>query len=159
MALKPRFVTDQAGTLRLIAMPRLTLDDYDTYTRNMGQLLRDEALLPGTSPLAKRRLVFPYLLSVPYALTYKRLYASLVFLAWPLPAWFADLYDPAHPSGALPLTRDILVHFVQEATHHDRTPIVFLLPTARDLRYFQRRGTWPYASLLTELRTRGVPRL
>ena len=159
IALKPRFVTDEAGTLRLIDIPRLTPADYDTYIRDMRQLLPYEDLLPGKSTLSKRRFFFPYFLSVPYVLTYKRFYTSLLALVLHVPPWFSDLYDPSHPSRALQLTRDILVHFVQDATQHGRTPVVFVLPTARDMMYFQTRGTWSYAALLTELHKRGVERV
>jgi hypothetical protein len=93
---------------------------------------------------------------VPYILTYKRLYASLLLYAFDVPPWFAELYDPAHPSHAFQVTRDILLHFDREAKHHGKRPLIFVLPTARDMFYFQRTQQWSYTHLLATLQGHGV---
>jgi hypothetical protein len=156
LALKPRFVAEPAGTLRLVPMPRLASADYDAYRRDMRQFLHAEYLLPSQSVLSKRRVFFPYMITVPYLFTYKRLYASLLLYAFDVPPWFAELYDPTHPSQALQVTRDILVHFDHEAKHYGKRPLIFVLPTARDLVYFQRTRQWSYTSLLVALQDHGV---
>ncbi len=155
LALKPRFVVEPAGGLRLLPLPRLAPHDYEAYRRDLGQFFPADSLLPGHSRLAKRRVFFPYMLSVPLLFTYKRLYASLLFYASTRPPWFAELYDPAHPSQALQITRDILRQFGYEARQHGKRPLIFVIPTARDLLYFQRTQQWSYTPLLTQLHTHG----
>ena len=85
LALKPRFVLEPSGALRLVPMPRLTPADYDAYRRDMRQFLHAEYLLPSQSVLSKRRIFFPYMITVPYLFTYKRIYASLLFYAFDVP--------------------------------------------------------------------------
>jgi len=154
LALKPRFITDN-GQLRLIEMPRVGPQDYDAYIRDMAQFLRVDYLLPSKSALSKRRIFFPHIFTVPYLFTYKRLYASLLFYAFDVPPWFAELYDPSHPSQALQVTRDILINFVSDAQRYGKHPLIFVIPTARDLVYFRRTGHWIYANLLTMLQRQG----
>jgi hypothetical protein len=156
LGLKPRFVAESDGHLRLVPIPRLAPADYDAYRRNMRQFLREEYLLPSQSALSKRRIGFPHILTVPSIFTYKRLYASLLLYAFDVPPWFAELYDPAHPSHAFQVTRDILLHFDREAKHHGKRPLIFVLPTARDMFYFQRTQQWSYTHLLTTLQGHGV---
>jgi hypothetical protein len=79
-----------------------------------------------------------------------------LFYACDVPPWFAELYDPAHTSHALQVTRDILLHFDREARRDGRRPIIFVIPTARDLLYFQRTQQWSYTSLLNMLHDHGV---
>src|SRR5206468_9193378 len=128
---------EPSGALRLVPMPRLGPADYDAYRRDMRQFLHAEYLLPSQSVLSKRRIFFPYMIAVPYLFTYKRLYASLLFYAFDVPPWFAELYDSAHPSHALQVTLDILLHFDTEARRDGKRPIILLIPTARDLVYLQ----------------------
>lgn len=156
IALKPRFVSAGDGDIRLIEMPHLTPGDYDAYVRDMRQFLRAEALLPASSALAKRHLGFPHLLTVPGLFLYKRLWASLLSGAFKVPPWFAELYDPAHPSQALQVTHGILVAFAREAQRYGKRPLLFILPTARDLGYFRRTGQWSYANLVTMLQASGA---
>lgn len=156
LALKPRFVAESDGRLRLVPIPRLSPADYDAYRRDMRQFLREEYLLPSRSSLSKRRLGFPHIFTVPSIFTYKRLYASLLLYAFDVPPWFAELYDPAHPSHAFQVTRDILRHFDREAKHYGKRPLIFVLPTARDVFYFQSTRQWSYTPLLTALQAHGV---
>lgn len=151
MALKPRFVVEADGTLRLVPIPSLRPEDYETYRRDLHQLFPADYLAPGHSRLSKQRPFFPYTLSVPWLLTYKRLWASLLFYVRPGPPWFAELYDLAHPSQALAVTRDILRYFVRTVHHYGKRPLIFVIPTARDLWYFQATRQWSYTPLLTAL--------
>jgi hypothetical protein len=151
LALKPRYILDAQGRLQLVDLPRLAPEEYDAYVANMAAFLRAEYLLPNQSPLSMRSLFFPYVVSLPYMLTYKRIYQSVLFYAVDVPPWFADLYNPAHPARALQLTREILRNFVQEAKKSGKIPLILMLPTARDLVYFQRTGKWSYDNLVSEL--------
>src|SRR5712691_3210559 len=156
LALKPRFVAESDDHLRLVPIPRLVPADYDAYRRDMSQFLRAEYLLPSKSALSKRRIGFPYLLTVPSIFTYKRIYASLLSYALDVPPWFTELYDPTHPSQAFQVTRDILLHFDSEAKQYGKNPLIFMIPTARDMFYFQRTQQWSYTHLLTTLQGQGV---
>ena len=156
LALKPRFVTESAGHLRLVPIPRLSPADYDAYRSDMRQFLRAEYLLPSQSALSKRSIFFPHILTVPYIFTYKRIYASLLLYVFDVSPWFAELYDPMHPSHALQVTRDILLHFDSAAKHYGKRPLIFVIPTARDVFYFQRTQQWSYTHLLTTLQEHGV---
>jgi hypothetical protein len=153
LMLKPRYVLDADGQLQLIDMPHLAPEAYQAYVQNMGAVLRAEYLLPDHSPLSMRRLFFPYVVSVPYILTYKRIYQSLLFYAFAVPPWFAELYSPMHPSQALPLTREILRSFARAAKNYGKVPVLCIVPTARDLVYFQRTGKWSYDPLVNALST------
>ena len=152
LGLKPRFVSDGHGHLRLVKMPHVSPQDYDAYVSDMAKFLPEDYLLPYKSALSKRRIFFPHIVTVPYVFTYKRFYASMLFYAFTVPPWFAELYDPTHPSQALQVTRDILVNFAREAQRYGKRPLIFIIPTARDLVYFRRTGQWIYANLLTMLR-------
>jgi len=155
LMLKPRFIIDGDGSLRLIEKPHLSPDDWGMFVKDMGKLLQEEFLLPDKTLLSKRRMFFPHFISVPYVFTYKRIYASMLSTFGVLP-WFSDLYDPKHPSQALQITRDILSNFYKDAKQYAKTPIIFILPTSRDLIYFQKTGKWSYANLLTVLSEKGI---
>ena len=159
LALKPRFVSDGDGHLRLVKMPHVAAQDYEAYVSDMAQFLQADYLLPWQSALSKRRMFFPHILSVPSIFTYKRLYASLLLYAFDVPPWFAELYDPTHPSHALQVTRDILINFAREAQRYGKHPLIFILPTARDLLYFRSTGQWIYANLLTMLQRQDAARV
>jgi hypothetical protein len=134
----------------------LVPEDYDAYVSNMRQFLHAEYFLPYASALSKRQIFFPHLLTVPSLFTYKRIYASLLVYAFDVPPWFAELYDPTHPSQALQVTRDILINFAREAQRYGKRPLIFVMPTARDLLYFRSTAQWSYANLLTMLQVQGV---
>ena len=82
---------------------------------------------------------------------YKRLSAALLIAVFNVPPWFAELYDPTHPAQALQVTRDILVTFARDAQRYGKRPLIFVIPTARDLVYFRRTAQWSYANLFTML--------
>ncbi len=157
--LKPRFTTDGQGYLTLIPTPELTMADYPDFVQHPGKYLAHEFFLPDHGPLTKKTLGFPYLVRVPYAFTYKRAYMRILLRRWQNwfpPPWYAELYDPGHPSQALPLTRDIMLNFVQEAQDRGKTPLLFVIPTMQDIDYFRTSGHWIYAPLLEGLKARGV---
>lgn len=158
MLLKPRFITNDRGHLTLIPVPDLTLADYPRFVNHPEQYLPEEFFLPDHGPLTKKTLGFPYLVRVPYAFTYKRAYMRILLRRWQNwfpPPWFAEIYDPHHPSRALQVTRDIMINFVQEARRRGKTPLLFVIPTMHDLDYYRLSGRWVYAPLLDQLQERG----
>jgi hypothetical protein len=130
--LKPRFVIDDHDNLHLVEMPRLTPENYQAYVNDMAKFLRVESLLPNKSPLSLRSIFFPHFVSVPCVLMSERVYKSVLFYISDIPPWFADLYNPDHPSHALQITHDILLKFDQDVKGYGKIPIIFILPSARD---------------------------
>jgi hypothetical protein len=158
MLIKPRFITDDRGHLTLIPVPDLTLADYPRFVNHPEQYLPHEFFLPNHGPLTKKTLGFPYLLRVPYTFTYRRAYMRILLRRWQHwypPPWFAEMYDPDHPSHALQVTRDIMINFVQEARKKGKIPLLFVIPTMHDIDYYRASGKWVYAPLLEQLQERG----
>lgn len=155
--LKPRFITDGNGHITLVPIPRLNIDDYYSYVMEPRCFLFAEYLLPETSALAKRRLSFPYSYRLPYMLTYKRVYMSLMSLwFYNVPPWFTELYDPRHQSHAYQVTRDIMINFVKECAIRGKIPIILFIPTIRDIKYYKATGIWIYGSLIDSLKQEGI---
>jgi len=65
--------------------------------------------------------------------------------------WYADFFQPEHPSRALPLTVAIVHEFERVCRARGQTPLVLLLPTGRDLQYFRQHGRWLHAPLTKAL--------
>jgi len=149
--LKPRFITNEKGNLKRIDIPRLGLEDYESFVKRPEQFLKHEFFLPDGDGLTQRTLGFPYLIRAPYLLTYKRVYMGLWAKIATPPSWYAEMYDPDHPSRALQVTRDIIVNFARTARERGQEPVVFLLPLVRDMRLFRASGSWVYKPLLVAL--------
>jgi hypothetical protein len=156
IALKPRFVLDAGGRLKLIDTPRLAPDQHGAYVSDLSAFLSHEYFLPNAGLLSKRTLGFPYLVRVPYVLTWKRIWSAALSMYLPVAPWYAELYDPGHPSRALPLTAAILQAFVAEAEQRGKRALLAIVPTVRDLNYRQSAGNWPYQPLLDQSRARGI---
>ena len=154
--LKPRFILDGSGRLELVPPPPLTEQDYERYVDDPGSFLKHEYFLLEQSSLSKRRLGFPYLVRLPYYFGYKRIYMSLLALVSNPPSWYAELYEPDHPSRALALTTEILGTFDRLARDRGKRPIVFILPSVKDADHWRVTGKWSYQPLLDGLRERNV---
>lgn len=158
--LKPRFITNGQGNLTLVPIPELTPSDYNNYIREMQNFLTAEYFLPNHGPLTKKTIQFPYLVSIPYLVISKKLYLRLLPHRGSTrvadPPWFAQLYDPQHPSQALQVTRDIMLNFVKVAKQRDKMPILIILPIIQDLEYYQHTGDWIYSPLIESLANQGV---
>ena len=145
--LKPVYFLDDSGQLQLVPVPRLTADSYNDYIEHPGRLFTKEFFIPNSSDYAKPRVSFPYVIGVIRALRYKRISDSILYLAIKNPPWFADFYNPRHPSRALEVTQNIIDHFVRTAQARSKTPVVIFLPTSRDIGNFLNSGNWTYANL------------
>ena len=154
--LKPRFILNGSGDLELVPRPPITAGDLEAYVNDPATFLAHEYFIPERTSLSKRRLGFPYLIRLPYYFTYKRLYLSLLALAFDVPSWYDELYQPEHPSNALQLMTAILVAFDRQARDSGRIPLIFLLPSARDAEYQRSGGPWVYRPLLSALEEHDV---
>jgi hypothetical protein len=152
---KPRFVLD-GSELVLIERPALRNRDHRQYVGAPETLLQHEYFLPGSSPLAKGRIQFPFVWHVPAALTYRRLSRGIVNMAIGGAPWYAELYDRTHASAALALTAGILEAFTVDAEERRQRGVVLLVPTAREILYFLESGRWIQQPLDEMLEARAV---
>lgn len=146
--LKPMFWLDRDKQLRLVPVPQLGADSYDTYIKDPRRLFPNEFFIPGSSHYAEQRVGFPYSIGIIRALLgYKRTFGGLLYYLFDVPPWYADFFDPTHPSGALEVTQSIIDHFVDTAKVRGKTPIVMFLPGSRDISSYLRTGKWVYETL------------
>jgi hypothetical protein len=153
---KPRFLLNSGGSLQLVPRVPLNEDDYDAFVAAPERYFHYEYFLPGQGSLSKRWLRFPYLLSVPRYLSYKRLYMSVLALWFAVPPWYAELYAQGHDSGASELTAAILAAFDRDARARGKQPLVYILPSIREINVFRDAGVWVYQPLLDLLEQNGV---
>jgi len=67
--LKPRFVIDEDGSLSLIPLPKVLMDEYSKMLKNPEKFLKYDYLIPG-GPTGNQKAGFPYSLSILKALFY-----------------------------------------------------------------------------------------
>jgi len=130
-------------------IPYISGMDAETYLAQERDLLRHEYFWPESTNLSKRKIGFPYLYSLPRAilLNSRITYGLLDELGFHVGAWYRELYDPQHPSGAFELTLRICEKFVEVARARGvKRPIVLFLPRDRDIFYFRTLGQWGYES-------------
>lgn len=143
--LKPRFVIDDNGSLKLIPLLRLSIDEYRSMIKNPGKFLKHEYLLPG-GPAGVQKSGFPHIISILRTFNNYRVRAKLAGkLFW------ADFYREEHPSQALRITTLVMKAFCQEARAKGRFPVVAIFPWVLDLLAFQRNNSWTYQTLLNDL--------
>lgn len=159
--LKPRLITDKKAKLEYIKIPELTESDYENYVNNPKSYLKEEFFIPNSGFYSLRRLQFPYSFSLPYIYTHKRILIKLLnkrLSHWfdiYLPPWYDSLYKPNHPSGALELTRDVMINFAKVAEERGKVPLLFVLPNMEDFVYFQYSKTWVYSPLVEAAKKKG----
>lgn len=147
--LKPRFIVDPDGSLKLIPLPRLSFDEYITMMRNPEQFLPYDYFLPGGPGTSKGG--FPHSFSLLQALNNYRLRALIAGK----PHW-ADFYRKDHPSRGLEITTMIIESFYRHAQLTGRVPIVVVFPLSFDLIDYQKNTLWVYQPLLDNLSASGI---
>jgi hypothetical protein len=140
-AFKPRFV-DRNGTVELVPTPEIPASDIQRFLTTPSLYLGHEYFLPG-SLSGVQKIQFPYSLAILKAiLTNYHIRAKLTGIPR-----HTDFYSPAHPSRGLEVTYEILRSFASEAAARGQIPIVTLIPTCDDLKYFNTAGVFPYDRL------------
>jgi hypothetical protein len=138
---KPRFV-DRNGGVELVPAPEVTALDIQRFLKDPSHYLANEYFLPG-GPSGVQGIEFPYSLVVLKAiLTNYHIHAMLTGIPR-----HADFYRPDHPSHGLNVTYGILRAFALEAAARGQIPIVTLIPTCGDLKYFNTTGVFTYDRL------------
>jgi hypothetical protein len=146
-ALKPRFVLDPRGALQLIPIPTLSESEY---LRSVGAespflAVEHENFQPG-GPAGNTLLTFPYSLAF-----LRNLGSYSVRSLVARRPDYGGFYEKGHPLAGLEITAAILESFHAEARKRGKWPIVLLLPTIHELKYFRRNGKWTYAPLAERL--------
>ncbi len=150
VGLKPRFILDASNELQLIPKPSLTDKDYEQLLEDPGSQLEHEYFTPGgVAGISVHS--FPYTWSMLKVLNNHAFRARVR----QQPKHMA-FYQPGHPSGGLELTARILESFQDTARAQHRKPVVILLPTRGDIRYWRAHNIWPYADLPARLDALGV---
>ena len=148
---KPRFLVGSDDALELIPQPEIPAGQFNSFARTPERFLRHEAFAPG-QPEGPIRASFPFTATVARSFTHFHVVAKLRG-----EPWHASFYAADHHAGGLAVTAGIMERFHRTAQERGQHPIVAVLPTGRDLEYCKRTGSWVYDSLVTELRSRGIP--
>jgi hypothetical protein len=151
--LKPRFVLDEGGALRLVPLPSPTAAEMHAIEERPEDHLPNEFFVPG-GPSGITRRTFPYALSLARLFFQYRIRAQMAGV----PA-FAPFYDPRHPSGALGVTAGIARAFRGEAEGRGAFAGVVMFPTGPDIEVHRKKGTWTYQPLLDAMARDGIPYL
>jgi hypothetical protein len=151
--LKPRFVLDERGELVLLPVPLPDEAGMRAISEEAGSRLEHEYFQLG-GPESLRRWEFPHALSLLRVAASWRTRQRLMHRALHEP-----FFDPAHPSGALPLTVAIAAAFQREAAQRGAFGAVMVIPAWEDMDAHRRTGRWIYQPLLDALAARGIPAL
>tara|TARA_B100000242_G_scaffold286316_1_gene251739 strand:- start:33 stop:1154 length:1122 start_codon:yes stop_codon:yes gene_type:complete len=146
IVLKPRYIISDQNTLDLIPKPDLNKFDL-VNSKNLKHKLQNEYFIPGGLSGIKEKLLFPYTLSFLDTI-FNHYHLNSKLRSFPKHKKF---YDKNHDSNALNVTYKIMEKFVYNSKSKGQLPIITIIPTCRDLEYFQKFGEKPYQPLLTEL--------
>lgn len=147
--LKPRFVLEDEQ-LRPVAIPRFDFDQYVNSMKKPRAYYPHEAYLPGSS-------IGPVPLGFPYSVVAARYLLSerVMHYLQGRPGWIG-LFDPGHPSGALPITVGIAEAFGRLARERGMHPLVVTFATPASMELFASTGEIALAPLLDALGSRGI---
>jgi hypothetical protein len=147
---KPRFV-DRNGGVELVPTPEVPASEILKFLQDPTPYLPNEYFLPG-GPSGIQEIKFPFSLTILKAtLTNYHIHAKLAGIPR-----YADFYRPEHSSDGLNVTHGILRSFAFEATARGQIPIVTLIPTCDDLKYFNAVGAFPYDHLTKMIAVQGI---
>lgn len=144
--LKPRFIIDNDGQLKLIPLPKLSYEEFLQMVNFPEKYLRYEYFIPGgESGILKRN--FPYTLNVLVAML-KNFHIKAKIKDVP---WYGSFYEIGHPSNALLITFSIINEFCLEVQRLHKKAFVLIIPTGLDLVYYNKNKKWPYENLIKML--------
>ena len=145
LGFKPRFVLNATNGLAFVPLPTLNTADFPACVRDPGRFLPHEFFTPeggrGVGPAG-----FPFTVSLARGARHFSVGPRLRG-----EPWYADFFQPEHPSRALPITVALVHEFERVCRARGRTPLILLLPTGRDLQHFRQHGHWIHAPLAEAL--------
>jgi len=154
-ALKPRFILDESGHLKLIPLPELSESSYHQLLGLQSpQLeLEHENFYPG-GPAHTTLFQFPYTYALIKNTRYFRFRAKLAGRSW-----YAEFYTANHPFRGLEITTEIIKTFVNEANQKNKQPIILLFAMGEDLKFYRTTNHWTYENLMKALDANQIPYL
>ena len=136
---KPRFLWLN-GALVLVPIPEISPSEIRNFLKNPRAYLEHEYFLPGGHS-GNQTAAFPYSLAV-----LKAVFTNYRLHAWWKPS-YTDFYRPDHVSKGLEVTSGIIASFVKDAQARDQVPVVTIIPSCGDLKYWRANGRFPYEQL------------
>ena len=106
---KPRFRLDGDGGIELVEAPLIPVEQYGAFVRRPEDFLDDEYFLPG-GPAGVRHARFPFTWTAIQAVGHFHVRSALAGTPW-----YAEFYEPDHPSQGLAVTAGILDRFAEVA--------------------------------------------
>jgi hypothetical protein len=153
-ALKPRFILDDRGELKLIPIPTLTEQEYLRIVGLAGDplVLEYEDFQPGGAA-GVVKLEFPYTVSVVKNMLRFHGFRSRLLGR---PEWM-EFLQRGNAVHGLEITGGITGKFVELARQRGKSPFVVILPHPLDFKYFQKKGSWPYQTLIEDYTQKSIP--
>jgi len=142
---KPRFLVGDSGNLIYVPPMQPSRETFREIIAAPEVFLENDSFVPGKSA-GVEHFRFPFTVSI--ARTFGHISIQSKLTGKP---WYTSYYDPLHETGALTLTKLIMTNFVRDARRKSRIPVVAIMPTGLDLRYYGIHGKWPYQPLLDAL--------
>jgi lysophospholipase L1-like esterase len=142
--IKPRFIMTEENCLKLVPIPDLTKEDYQSLIKNPERYLpHDYFVSEGLS--GRLNLEFPYSVRI---LKLSRLLLFRIISGNP---GYEEFYQPDHESKALQVTTAIIENFYHEAKAKGKYPLVLLIPILPDIIKFKKTKIWVYQTLMDNL--------
>lgn len=151
IATKPRYVINSNDDLLLIKKPEIQQSDVANL-KELKRKLEYEYFFPDGESGIRKEVEFPYFISA----------MDLLINHFHIKAKIKDqprhieFYDHAHPSNALALTFKIFDKFISNSKIRGQVPIITIIPTCGDLKYFNRHNKLPYQIMLDDLDRRDI---
>jgi hypothetical protein len=147
--LKPRFILNSRGELELVPIPKLAEKEYNDLEYHPGLYLKHDFFIPGGLSGTKFAS-FPYIVSL--------IKASNIIVQRVIsdPCYWRELYNPEHQARALQVTVAVMENFYKEARVRRQYPIIFILPTQGDLKYYKLHNHPYYQPLIDILKSQNI---
>jgi hypothetical protein len=153
-SLKPRFVLDEAGELKLIPLPKIPVEEYADFVGRPEVFLEHDYFAPG-GPSRVSHFHFPHFLAVARAFGHLVVY-KMIRGEHLVDIVYEDFYRTDHPSQALQLMVGIVEAFKDECVARGRVPLVVIFPNHFSIATYQRKKEWEYRNLLEKLSDREI---
>jgi hypothetical protein len=154
LSFKPRFLASPDGDLTLVPLPTPPKAQLPSLLADPGRYLEHEYFAPGAraGPVP---VGFPYLRTLWRLMWNDQVHDGVEALVTGRPFW-ADYFEPDHPSRGAEVMEAILRHFWAEARERGMQPLIMMLPTPSAIDYFERTGAWAYEPIITRLAPEGI---
>jgi len=145
--LKPRFVIDAQGNLKLIPALKISHEGFLNAVYFPNEYFKYDYFLPGNKE-GFVRADFPYTFTLlKVVLNNVRIKNGILGI----PRHYS-FYQQDHDSGALNLTYRIMGEFCLEAQKRGKIPVILIIPMGTDLIYYNKYKKWIYENLINKLK-------